>query len=150
MKSDHQCKVEKFMLAAGQSVPPVITVPSERVRFLRAKLILEEALETIDALGIDILLDDARLTYDCLEFALGGEFNMEEVIDGCCDLGVVTTGTLSACGVPDEPFQFEVNINNLRKLTYSTTVREDGKLVKGENFPKPRIKELLERFGYVK
>lgn len=67
-----------------------------------------------------------------------------ETIDGCADLIVVTTGTLSSMGVHDETILHEVDLNNLSKILHGT-VREDGKLIKPKNHPKPDIEGALER-----
>ena len=49
-RSEHQQRVDEFMRLAKQNLPAVPTEPSEEVRLLRAKLIFEEAVETIRAL----------------------------------------------------------------------------------------------------
>jgi hypothetical protein len=69
---------------------------------------------------------------------------MVELVDGCCDLSVVTIGTLSACGVSDDPFLMEVDQNNLDKFGDGHSYREDGKLIKPPDHQPPRIEELLE------
>jgi hypothetical protein len=59
-KSAHQQRVEKFMALANQEVPSRPTMPDEKTRRFRAKIILEEALETIKGLGfsVDYCVDD--------------------------------------------------------------------------------------------
>lgn len=117
MKSKHQQRVEEFMEKAGQEVPNVMKIPEEGVRRLRAKLILEEALETIEALGFVLKWNGrTQLNRDLYDFDEVLRVDLIGVIDGCCDIKVVTTGTLSAFGVPDEPFQEEVDEANLRKF----------------------------------
>ena len=54
MKSDHQLSVEEFMRNALQDVPDDPALPNEVVRLLRARLIFEEAKETIAALGFEL------------------------------------------------------------------------------------------------
>jgi predicted HAD superfamily Cof-like phosphohydrolase len=148
LKSDHQKRVETFMIKARQEVPAVPIEPSAAVRLLRAKLIFEEAVETIRALGVVLYVPaagaDMHTNVDCAEFEIAPiPFNMIEVIDGCCDLTVVTTGTLSACGIPDEPFQHLVDDNNLAKFGPGHSWREDGKLIKPPNHQSPDIAGLL-------
>lgn len=118
MKSEHQQRVEEFMRLAGQEVPEVPTKPSNEVRILRAKLIFEEAMETItQGLGVTMLMDLTQGYQKFMDsFKCDGKFNMVETIDGCIDLSVVNTGTLSALGVPDLPFLEEVDKNNLAKF----------------------------------
>lgn len=153
-KTPHQLRVEEFMQKAKQEVPSKPVVPSEAVRKLRAKLILEEALETVDALGINIKYSpvgpigekirindfflEENVYFDELEC-------LSEVIDGCADLSVVTTGTLSAFGVPDLLVLQEVDNNNLAKFGPGHSWREDGKLVKPPGHKPPDWKVVLER-----
>lgn len=146
-KSEHQQQVEEFMRLAKQEVPDKPTVPSEEVRLLRARLIYEECMETLeDGLGVIIRWDMNKKNPEGVvspEFIIRKDFNMEELIDGCCDISVVTTGTLSACGIPDTPFQEEVDNNNLAKFGPGHSWREDGKLIKPPGHKPPNIKQIL-------
>ncbi len=146
--TDHYDRIKTFMQLAGQDTPEYPTEPSLEIRKLRAKLILEEALETIEALGFEVWGDvdggdceDNPYTVELIENSKG--FNLVEVIDGCCDISVVTIGTLIACGVPDNPFLEEVDGNNLNKIRRGT-IRKDGKLIKPTDHKPPIIKEILE------
>ena len=124
--------------------------PSEEVRKLRAKLILEEALETAHALGINVVyrnqntgdLDNINVGSN-LEFHNTRKFDLAEVIDGCADIKVVTTGTLIACGVPDEVAQQMVDQSNLKKFGPGGRRREDGKWLKPENWKAPNWQNYL-------
>lgn len=139
-KSSHQVEVEKFMKLGGQEVPPSPTIPSLEVRRLRAKLIFEEALETIHALGLIIIFSDCvnsdEYATDSLhknfKYEIVGANNpiLEQIVDGCCDLRVVTTGTLSACGIKDLQPQEMVDANNLEKFKWTP---EDIKKFVNEN-----------------
>lgn len=110
-KSSHQVAVESFMTLGGQEVPKKPCIPNVEIRRLRAKLILEEALETIHALGFE-----PDLIFDKMDERFNP--NLEQIVDGCCDLRVVTTGTLSACGVSDIRPQELVDENNLEKFRW--------------------------------
>lgn len=143
MKSEHYKKVEEFMRLAKQGTPSEPIMPDEDTRLLRAKLIFEEAKETISALGFDLIQTESSLDGD-LDFVPNGQENLVEIIDGCCDIKVVTTGTLVACGVPDKPFQEEVDQNNLDKFGPGHSFREDGKLIKPPDHKPPRIADLLK------
>lgn len=119
MATEHQERVNLFMLNAGQEVPTDIHIPPRAIRYLRAKLILEEALETINALGFDISQQRAVGTEPIRHIKLTDRKegpNLEEVIDGCCDLRVVATGTLTAFGVSDSEVQEAIDISNLEKF----------------------------------
>ncbi|MFI5404957.1 MAG: hypothetical protein ACHQ1D_00440 [Nitrososphaerales archaeon] len=149
MKSRHQQQVEEFMQFAGQGLPDKPTIPPFEVRELRAKLILEECLETIEALGFYVWQDDRFCHSLHLETVddYGKELqpDLEEIIDGCADIAVVTTGTLSACGIPDLPFQDEVNLNNLAKFGPGHSIRTDGKIIKPPDHKPPNIRGILNQ-----
>lgn len=158
-KSLHFMQVEAFMLGAQQIVPALPRIPSPTVRELRAKLLYEETMETIAALGVEIVYDPAEMEGG---IGLAGRFVATEpyprpgiaveeedysflaqIADGCCDVAVVSTGCLIACGLPDVVLQNEVNNNNLLKLVPGHRIRDDGKLIKPPNHPTPRLMELI-------
>ena len=104
--TNEQRQVAKWMSAFGQETPSAPTIPSLEVRKLRAKLILEEALETIQGLGISAYVQDQDNEWDSIH-DLHWEFqevdrwepSLDAIADGCEDLKVVTEGTLVACGL---------------------------------------------------
>ncbi len=157
MKSVHQERVEEFMEKAGQEIPQTPTIPDEKTRILRAKLIMEEALETIKGLGVAICVDD-RVPYEkeeVFECPLRFEWlifttemtscrpNLIEIADGCADISVVTIGTLSACGISDISLLEEVDESNLRKFGSGGHLREDGKYIKPDDWQPPNIQGVL-------
>jgi predicted HAD superfamily Cof-like phosphohydrolase len=152
-QTPHQLRVEKMMQGFGQEVPekPLETsaVPYE-LRVLRARLIMEECLETVvDGLGIELtdrcggVIDFAGLGFD----ALPGKFNMIEFADGCADISVVTIGSLSAFGIKDAPLLREVDANNQAKID---TGRKDehGKWIKHPDHKGPDIARVLNKQGW--
>lgn len=146
MRSEHQQRVDAFMQLAGQELPPVPVMPCAAVRKLRANIIFEETLETINGLGFAIK-ETAPGVYKLEEMF---EPNLIETVDGCADLRVVTTGTLSALGVSDIPLQEEVDLNNLRKFGPGSYRREsDGKWMKPPGHQPPDILAVLRAQGYV-
>lgn len=72
-----------------------------------------------------------------------------ETLDALCDLRVVLDGTVLTCGMQDiyEEALDIVNHSNLSKLNVDgkPVYREDGKVLKGENFIEPDFTELLNR-----
>lgn len=126
--TEHFNRVKEFMKKAGQVCPESPIVPPEGVRLLRAKLIYEEAMELIDALGFDVVFD---LSAAAIQMRFGSKEqtemeavfiphskgpNLIEIADGCADVSVVTIGTLVACGIEDEELLQEVDENNLQKF----------------------------------
>lgn len=151
IKSPHQQAVESFMQAVpGQAPACVPRVPSAETRVLRARLILEEALETIDALGVDTSAA-VEHTFTARDIPIGRPEVEEEfligVADGCCDLKVVTTGTLSACGLADVALQQEVDENNLLKFRKGHRIDEHGKLIKPADHPSPDLRSIIRAQG---
>jgi predicted HAD superfamily Cof-like phosphohydrolase len=150
VQSEPQRRIEKFMRDAGQTVrlQPIEPTPEERI--LRAKLILEEALETCAALGVHVVRDLDDGTVDVVEeglrFIPTDGFNMAEAVDGCCDVIVVTLGTLSSLGVGDNHVLNAVLDANDAKLT--GPIRDDGKRLKPEGWQPPDIAGELRRQGW--
>lgn len=141
-----------------QSVPPAPGIPPADVRVLRAKLILEEALETVAALGVDLALvvgDPAAARPTCAPLAADRiifnpgppeQADLIGIIDGCCDTNYVATGTLAACGVPDLPHLRAVNAANNAKFPGGKGIfRDDGKFLKPEGWTPPNHADILSR-----
>ncbi len=147
MKSEHYCKLEQFMKLAGQERPKTPKIPSREVRKLRAKLIFEECLETITALGFAVITLNERVDGKTVyhpTFIEDEEPNLIEIADGCADIKVIATGTLVACGIHDVELQNEVDKNNLTKFGKGHRIREDGKLIKPPNHQPPDIAKILK------
>ncbi len=151
MPTPHYLRVREFMQKVGQETPAAPTIPDQQIRLLRAKLILEEALETVTALGVHVeaVDEDGRvnLTDDILnlEFTADHDVDLEGVVDGCADISVVTIGTLIAFGVDDEPVLEEVDTANLRKFGPGSYMRDDGKWIKPPDWHPPDILGILDR-----
>lgn len=151
-KSPHQQRVEEFMLKIGCDLPDKPTIPDEKIRILCAKLILEEAMETIDALGVEFGVGiggggislPSKFYHFNFQINPYKSCNLEEIADGCLDTRVVSTYTLSACGIPDEEVQLEVDNNNLAKFGPGHYIREDGKLIKPPDHKPPNLKSIIE------
>lgn len=148
MPTPHYNRIKEFMQKAGQATPEGAIKPDAETRILRAKLILEEALETVEALGVTVQVGgDRPLEEDALSYAADGTWDLQEVVDGCADISVVTIGTLIAIGVDDEPVLEEVDASNLRKFGEGGYRREDGKWMKPPNWTAPDIMGAVDR-GY--
>jgi predicted HAD superfamily Cof-like phosphohydrolase len=150
-RSGHQLRIEDFMKKAGQVVPERPLAPTPDVALLRARLILEEAFETIEALGVHVFKMcpvnkvSYRATFGELELVVKREPNLPEIVDGCADLSVVTIGTLSALGVQDAPVLELVDYNNLAKFGPGGKRDPGGKWIKPPNHKPPDIAGELER-----
>lgn len=155
LKSEHQRRVDDMMRKAGHPVPSKPHMPADTVKLLRAKLILEEALETIQALGFELYVHtdadrfirsgNLHLSFDDLNIVRFPSYavRLEEVAKELADLSVVTIGTFSSFGLADTPFLEAVDENNLGKFGPGGHVNEYGKWVKPPNYPKPDIQKVI-------
>lgn len=127
--------VKDWMVKFGQECPNKPTIPSFEIRKLRAKLILEEALETVASLGIDF---DINIYGDLVNLRIGIQKDelhyypdngcvLSEVMDGVADSLVVQFGCATACGLDAEPFFREVMRSNDSKLWTPDEVEYENK-----------------------
>lgn len=129
----YQKDVMAFMLSVGQRVPEQPTL--EEYPFeLRAKLILEEAEEFIEACGYG---NHERGIFKRSDIAP----NWPGMIDALCDLLYVTYGAAVAMGIDLDPFWEAVHTSNQSKIT--GPVREDGKRMKPAGWKPPDIAAIL-------
>lgn len=142
MKTIHQARVAKFMQLAGQELPTSPVIPDANTRLLRARLILEEAFETVRALGFQPMVDSDMFDFDPIPP------DLIQIADGCADISVVTVGTLLACGIQDEPLLAAVDCSNLKKFAPGATRRADGKWLKPPDWKAPDIASVLKEQGW--
>lgn len=143
----HAQRVLAFVDKAGQAVPPdgppfqVTDIPLAE-RLSCAKLILEEALETIHAMG---LAATGEIFTHTDPSALP---SLVKVADGLADLSVVTRGAAIRFGIDLDPILTIVDEANLRKFTGDAhRDPETGKWIKPSDFagPEPQIQAELVR-----
>jgi predicted HAD superfamily Cof-like phosphohydrolase len=117
--TNEQDKVVLFMEAYKQECPDKPAIPSVAIRQLRARLIMEEAIETCKGLGMEPILFNAagdRSDFTELEYQ-EGPADLVEIADGLADLHYVAyCGTGAAIGVDMEPVFLEVHRSNMTKL----------------------------------
>lgn len=152
LKAPNQRLIEVFMAkmrSDAQFVPTAPTMPSLEIRKLRARLMLEEVMETIEnGLGLSVSLLGTNVEPSPDGTVWPSVLNVEnikieeihpgsliEIADGCADVEVVTTGTASACGIAHQSIFDPVMCNNLMKFAPGHSFRADGKLVKPKDHP---------------
>lgn len=151
LPTKHCVNVGFFMQEAGQEIPDVVSVPSEDVRRLRARMTLEEALETIEALGFTLKLGDVEIKdqgKDLELVATTETLDAYKIAKECLDCHVIATGTLLSMGIPlTEDLLLEVDTNNLVKFRKDKDghLREDGKWVKPSDHPAARIQLVVQQ-----
>lgn len=136
-----------------QTVARSPSIPDLETRLLRAQLIMEEALETVAALGFKITVPvgngDAALleghnVAETWTFHACLEPNLLEIADGCADTIYVCTGTLAACGIPDVPLLEEVCRENTDKFPDGeATTNSAGKFQKPIGHKKADIRRVV-------
>lgn len=162
-RTPHQQRVDFFMALAGQRLPQVPSLLTPLERELRARLIFEEVMETINDLGVVILFavngdqadlplnnplePDPKLRVYEHSYETVNYFDIVGVVDGCGDISVVTTGTLSALGVSDDLVLQAVDANNLAKFGPGHSFSPQGKLIKPPGHTPPDLGVLLIGMG---
>jgi len=127
-----------------QVIPEEPGMPSEEVRKLRAQLILEEAIETAEALGFMVSVSYKEGAH-CIRVEPFFEPDLEKIIDGCCDTNYVCIGTLCALGLEDLPHLEEVNRANDRKFPGGVALtNENGKFQKPEGWQGPDHHQVMK------
>ena len=144
----YQTKVHEFHKATASTIGKTLAMRDPE---LRAKLIMEEAVETVAAMGFtargsihagwgehnDVVIADFAKTYQTP--------NTLDTIDGICDLLYVLFGAAVTMGFDVDPFFAEVHRANMTKLTGPK--RADGKQLKPEGWKPPDHKGIIERLG---
>lgn len=135
-----------------QKVRKSYSIPSIDTRKLLAQLILEEALETVKALGFNVATTrDLTVIQEIGDVALRPTYeskDLEKIIDGCCDTIYVATGALVACGVPDIPHMQAVCGANNRKFPDGQVVfnEQTGKYLKPLGWVPPDHQMIRKAF----
>lgn len=149
--------VRKFHETFGHPAPGVIDVSDPKLRKLRVDLLAEELLEFAKASGVELVL---RKTL--VQSKIGVEYqavfetklipdavpDVVEMADGLGDILYVAHGANIAYGFPGVAIFNEIHESNMSKAGEDgkPVVREDGKIMKGPNYHKPRIKEVLDEW----
>lgn len=134
---NHYAKVKQFMMAGGQRTRDRVDRSAPKgLRLLGAKLILEEAREVCDELGVEVDI----IIKNVLNI---GVIDAEKLAKELCDLHVVTTWNQIAYGIPPET-QDQVDDNNLAKFGPGWSKNEFGKVIPGPDFCKMKYCDLSQ------
>lgn len=115
--------VKTFHEVFGQNVGSNPSLPNENERNLRKRLLEEEYNEYLD-----------------------GEKNNDivEIADALADIIYIACGTAVSYGIPLDKIFAEVHRSNMSKLVNGKSIfREDGKILKGENYSPPNIEQFI-------
>jgi len=146
--------VYEFHKVYGHPISEVPTVGTPDLRMLRVKLIIEEAVEFVEACGYAISIHWDKDTNKHLLRLLVPETpehtdmepNLVEMADALGDLDYVVQGANLCFGLPSENIMREIHASNMSKLGENGEPirREDGKILKGPNYFPPRIDKIIE------
>ena len=114
--------VKAFHRVFGAPIRTTPAIPSDEERQLRWGLIVEEMSELGEAFAND---------------------DMVEISDALADLIYVAIGMALVYGIPLDEVWDEVQNSNMQKL--GGGVREDGKILKPDDWEPPRIAEVLAK-----
>ena len=140
-----QEQVREFHAKFGH---PIGTTPAFSRPELRARLILEEAIETaVGLLGSSATIDLLRKELFELGVKAPKQPDLIEAIDGMCDLSYVNFGAAVEMGVDLQAMFDEVHRANMAKEGGAT--RADGKTLKPPGWTPPDILGKLVEQGYT-
>lgn len=147
---EHIDAVKKFKLGAGQSAPDTKTEPTDAEKITCVRLLIEEALEMAEALGVSVRQNHDGGTEvnraDDFYYICVGETNFVEVLDAAVDImWVGVTGPLALCGMADKltPALAAVDANNLLKLANGHKCPTTGKFIKPKDHPKVDLESIV-------
>jgi predicted HAD superfamily Cof-like phosphohydrolase len=115
---------------------------------LRAKLVLEEALEFVKACGFELSVSDGFTIIQVhdiksLEFHRVREPDWPAMIDALGDTQYVTYGSFVEMGCDAEPYCDEIHRSNMAKRGGAR--RPDGKTLKPASWTPPDIEGILSK-----
>lgn len=141
-------QVTAFHQAFGVPVLDRPRVPTRERRQLRCKLVMEEALEFLEAHGCPVasLGIDKLIAQSIEQMGEAGEFDMEAAVDALGDVDYVVEGSRLEYGVDGGPIADEIHRANISKV--GGPIREDGKQLKPPGWTPPDILGELRKQGF--
>lgn len=144
--TNEQKKVEEWMEACGQTVRSIPTSDlPDHERILRVALVMEEALEFAEAMGVVVKSDLHLLSPGDMEYTADRDIDLVEAADALADLRVVVYGSECSLGLDGDYVFHLVHQTNLMKLVDGKPlVNGSGKVLKPEGWTPPT--ELIKRY----
>lgn len=146
--NSNQVRVQQFMAKAKQPIAFIPQLPDEATRRLAARLVLSEALETVEALGFNLTaigydIDPQDFNLRVNPFRGSEQEQLRAIADGLADVEYVSNWTWSACGMANQPFYDAVCDNNDLKVI-DPKFDENGKVKKPEGHLPPDLLRVVE------
>ena len=146
-------QVTMFHRAFGFPVQEQVTedVDGQEIR-LRARLVVEEVFEMLEALGVDPLMleEMEHTTMALVDETILQPVDMVKLADALADIDFVVEGTRLTFGIPRQPIADAVAATNLEKA--GGEVDATGKLQKPKGWrpPDAMIEKALQVAGWLK
>lgn len=138
-----QDQVREFAEKFGIGIAEEPTLPSLKERILRCTLVMEEALELVEASGLMFIqCDDGNWALYAKPDAMP---DIVAVADATGDLAYVVEGVNLKWGIDSEVVGAEVHRSNMSKVWPDGTVhrRADGKVMKPETYSPPNLEPIV-------
>lgn len=139
-------QLREFHAKMGRPICDVPALPSRDRILLRARLVLEEAMEFVEACGYDVgdIIGEirARVSRD----APFQSASLVDMVDALADIDYVVEGSRLELGVDGGPIADEVHRTNMAKA--DGPVREAGKRLKPEGWAPADIARELRKQGW--
>lgn len=144
--------IRQFKINAGQTAPECPTVPSDTERILQVRLLVEEALEMAEAMGVHVAYKECNncnqqpISVDSFDYSIKGPYNFVGVMDAACDIFWVGVGGPVVLSGLTETFEVclsEVNNSNMSKFIDGHKCQNTGKWIKGPSYRPADIKSIL-------
>jgi len=150
-------QVAEFHEVGGHYSQSTPKLPPKEVIVLRAKLIVEECFEALEALFPDCqgFCKRKEEVLDTLGLLAVWESSTKPDIvafaDACGDIDYVVEGARQAFGIDGKPIADAIHAANMAKFPGGKVLkREDGKVIKPEGWKPPDIEAELIKQGWVK
>lgn len=138
-------KVKDFHKIFDCARSDVPVIPPNETALLRFRLLMEEYKELLDEFGIKIENPELRIANK--EKFDARDFDINNIAKELADILYVTYGFGVTFGLPMDDVFEEVHASNLSKLDKNGLPirREDGKILKGENYFEANIVNILKK-----
>lgn len=142
-----QNKVREFMEKIPQTVNSTPTIPNDKDRINRVRLLMEEVLEFAHASGIEIKVGVFTMNkkMENMDFKAIGSVDMVEIADALADIEYINLGSANTYGIEIKPIFNEVHDSNMRKFTGDAHKNAEGKWIKPSDWQAPNIEKLLNK-----
>lgn len=144
-------QVIQFMILAEQDIQPKPKRPPAEIVKLRMRLIIEEALELLEAAGLDPepVKEAKSKLFEAIDFyPTSRKLKMADWVDALADLDYVVEGARLAFGVFGKTIAAEVHKKNMEKFGPGGYRDEHGKWRKPPDWTPPDIERILREQGW--